>query len=250
MSESRSIKPRGMVAVKTMFAGLTCVLLVVAAPGCGKPERSEVARSPEDAQGGPSQTDTSEDQQGDDLTPDELANLLMGDRKPRAKPQPVPEGKFALGPKLLMTVPEGWVRKEPRVGIIEHEFAVPAAQGDQQDGRVTVTAAGGTVEANIQRWYGQFTQPDGSKTSDKAKTEEQEIAGHKVHLVDISGTFFEPRGGPFAQVPPTERPGYRMLSAIVETPAGLCFVKFYGPQKTVAAGVAAFRAMIEGLKAR
>jgi hypothetical protein len=242
--------------VKPLIVAWAPLLVALAVLGCSKPEKPKVAQAPKDGGAGPSQTDASKaEEKAGDLTPDELAHLLMGDQKPsakpEAKPQPLPEGTIALGPNLLMTVPKGWLRKQPRVRIIDYEFAVPAAEGDSQGGRVTVTVAGGGIDANLQRWYGQFTQPDGSKTSDKAKVEQQEIAGHKVHLVDISGTYAESMGGgPFAPGKVTERPAYRMLAAIIETPSGLYFIKFYGPQKTVAAGAAAFRKMIEGLKRR
>jgi hypothetical protein len=132
--------------------------------------------------------------------------------------------------------------------MIAYEFAIPKAEGDEQDGRMTVMAAGGSVEANIDRWIGQFTQPDGSNTADKAKTEEKEIAGHKVHLVDIPGTYNESMGGgPFAPGKVVERPDYRMLAAIIETPAASYFIKLYGPDKTIAANADGFRKMVEGM---
>ena len=105
--------------------------------------------------------------------------------------------------KILLTAPEAWVRKTPRVRFIEHEFAVPASKGDTEDGRVTVMGAGGTVEANLDRWIAQFSQPDGSDTknlvpeADRKKT----IAGVEVHFIDLTGTYkdmprpFDPNGG-------------------------------------------------------
>src|SRR5687768_13449833 len=72
--------------------------------------------------------------------------------------------------KLLLKAPEKWVRREPKVRIIEHEFAVEGKKG-QDVGRVTVMGAGGTIEANIERWITQFSQPDGSRSKDKAKVE-------------------------------------------------------------------------------
>ena len=43
-----------------------------------------------------------------------------------------------------------------------------------------------------------------------------------AHVVDVSGTFLD-RPGPFA--PPVERPGHRMLAAIIETPDANYFIK-------------------------
>ena len=107
-------------------------------------------------------------------------------------------------------------------------------------------AAGGSVEANIDRWYGQFTQPDGGNTRDRAKVQKIKVGGEEIHLVDLSGTFKDQRG-PMA--PAVERPKYRMLAAIIATKnAGSYFIKFYGPERTVADNEKAFVGMIEGLQ--
>lgn len=150
-----------------------------------------------------------------------------------------------LGGGLTLTAPSSWLSKVPKVKIIEYEFAVPASQGDKADGRVTVMTAGGSVEANIERWLGQFSQADGSSTRDSAKVEHKTIAGRKVHLVEIAGTYRD-APGPFA--PPIERPGYRMLGAVIETGDGNYFIKFYGPDRTVADHAQEFRAMLDGMK--
>jgi hypothetical protein len=150
-----------------------------------------------------------------------------------------------LGGELEMIVPPSLVVKTPTVRIIEYEFAVPATKGDPADGRVTVMTAGGSVQANIDRWVGQFSQPEGSKSDGKPKTETKKIAGREVHLVELAGTYKDARG-PFA--PAVERPDYRMLAAIVPVGEANYFVKFYGPKATIAAHEKEFRGMIEGLK--
>jgi hypothetical protein len=152
-----------------------------------------------------------------------------------------------IGSGHTLTAPESWDRKPPRSGFVNAEFAVPAVEGDAHGGRVTVTTAGGSIQANIQRWYGQFTQPDGSDTKDHAEVEEKTIAGSTVHLVDISGTYLDSTGGPFAGTT-TPRPDYRMLAAIIETDEANYFVKFYGPAKTVAENEDEFLEMIEGVE--
>jgi hypothetical protein len=163
-----------------------------------------------------------------------------------ASAQQSPAEISMAGGELTLQAPETWVRKAPQTRIVEHEFAIPAAKGDATDGRLTVMGAGGSVEANIDRWYAQFTQPGGGSTRDAAKVKQIKAAGHDVHLVDISGTFKDQRG-PMA--PAIERPKYRMLAAIVTTKdAGNYFLKFYGPEKTVTENEAAFVKMMEGLK--
>lgn len=156
------------------------------------------------------------------------------------------------GGKLSMTASGHWKVKKPGVRIIEHELAVPAAEGDTVDGRMLMMTAGGSIEANLARWFGQFSQPDGKSTKDRAKVTKMEIAGHEVRVVDISGTYND-RRGPFA--PAVKRADYRMLAAIVSVgkknaaAASNYYIKFYGPKKTVAANEKAFTAMIKSLKA-
>lgn len=149
---------------------------------------------------------------------------------------------------VKMAVPKGWEKKQPRTRIVDFEFAVPAVEGDEIDGRVTVMGAGGSVEANIDRWIGQFSQPDNKPTTERTKKEELKVAGQTVHVVDISGIFKDQRG-PFA--PATLRRNYRMLGAIVVTDKqGQYFVKMYGPEKTIAANEKAFNEMVKSLQVK
>ena len=153
----------------------------------------------------------------------------------------IADGAFSLA------APADWKRVPPKSNIVETEFQIPGA-GDADAGRMTVMGAGGTVAANIDRWCGQFSQPDGSTTKDKTTTKKFTVAGCAVTLVDIPGTYKDMPGGPFAGGKAIDRPNYRMLAAIIETPeAGNCFLKFYGPAATVAQHADGFRKMIEGL---
>jgi hypothetical protein len=148
-----------------------------------------------------------------------------------------------------LEAPAGWKQVPPKSGIVETEFAVPS-DGDAAPGRMTVMGAGGSVQANVDRWYGQFTQADGSATKDKATTKTLKLAGCTVTLVDVAGTFKDMPGGPFAGGQAVERPDYRMLAAIVETPEkGSYFLKFTGPGATVAKHADGFRKMVEGIVA-
>ena len=155
---------------------------------------------------------------------------------------------FAIaGGSLLLEAPAGWKRVQPKSGIVETEFSIPSA-GEMPPWRMTVMGAGGSVQANVDRWYGQFAQPDGSPTKDKATTKTIKIAGSTVTMVDVAGTYKDMPGGPFAGGKTIERPDYRMLAAIIETPdAGSHFLKFYGPAATVEKEADGFRKMSEGM---
>ena len=158
------------------------------------------------------------------------------------------KGITFLKGKIKMKAPKGWKKKKPRVRIIDFEYGVTKTKGDPRDARMTVMRAGGSVQANISRWIGQFRQTDGSSSRKKAKIKKYKVSGQQVHLVDLSGTYKDQRG-PFA--PAKFRKDYRMLSAIIETKDyGQFFVKLYGPKKTVKANEKKFRDMVGSLKVK
>ena len=99
---------------------------------------------------------------------------------------------------------------------------------------------GGSVEANIDRWIGQFQQ-----TKDTAKRETRTIHGLKVTTVDVSGAYTG-MGGPSAPKGPPKQ-GYRLLGAVVEGPQGSVFMKFTGPAETVTRNQNAFEKMLSTL---
>jgi hypothetical protein len=136
------------------------------------------------------------------------------------------DGKLKVN-QLVFSIPSGWQSKPASSGFVLAEFALPRAEGDEADGRLTVSVAGGSVEANIERWRDQF----GGKPA-QASQDEKEIDGLKVTLVDLGGDFSDQRG-PFA--PATKRAGYRMLAAVIPVEGELHFVKAVGPQATMAA---------------
>jgi hypothetical protein len=145
------------------------------------------------------------------------------------------DGKLSLD-RLVFAVPEGWERKEASSSFVLAEFGLPKADGDDLDGRLTVSVAGGSVEANVDRWRDQFGgQPE------KSSEDRKEIGGLEVAIVDFSGEFNDQRG-PFA--PAIKRSGYRMLAAIIPVDGDLHFVKAVGPQATIAAHAERFHEFI------
>lgn len=160
---------------------------------------------------------------------------------PTAAAQQDPTFSVADG-NISMKAPDDWVKQKPLVRMIEAEFTIPAEQGDPADGRCTVMGAGGSIQANIDRWVAQFDDPE------RQPTVKKEIGGQQVYLVDLAGTYKDQRG-PFA--PAVLRENYRVLGAIIETQNhGLYFVKFYGPQATVTAHEEAFQEMLDSLRVK
>lgn len=140
-------------------------------------------------------------------------------------------------------VPAAWKSQGDRP-MRAATYATPTAAGDKEAGEVAVfyfgPGQGGGVQANLERWEGQFAQKTGAPKSSKST-----VAGMAVTSIDVSGTYAA-SAGPMS---PTKvnKPGFRMLGAIVEAPQGAVFFKFTGPAKTVGAQEAAFQGMIKAI---
>lgn len=143
---------------------------------------------------------------------------------------------------LKVTVPGAWEKVKPRNRIIEAEIAVKPdprnAGGDS--GRLTIMAAGGSVEQNTARWAGQFKAAE-------PLIEEEKVDGMKLTWFDAAGLYFDSPRGPFG--PKVEKPDYRMLAGILETKnQGRYFFKLVGPQTLVEKNAKGFRAMVKSVK--
>ena len=57
----------------------------------------------------------------------------------------------AIGTSVL-TAPDEWVRRKAGSMFLITEFALPKAEGDSADGRLTVSSAMGSLEDNLNRW--------------------------------------------------------------------------------------------------
>ncbi|MCB1064760.1 MAG: hypothetical protein KDN20_17805 [Verrucomicrobiae bacterium] len=94
---------------------------------------------------------------------------------------------------------------------------------------------GGGIEANIQRWVGQF------EAEPKIERETIEVDGHKIHYLYAKGTYLDSgMGGPFAGQK-TSKPNYMMLAAIIESDQGAVFLKAAAPEKSAEAIKDAFK---------
>lgn len=139
------------------------------------------------------------------------------------------------------TVPKSWIAKA-HSAMLQAEYGVPRAEGDKEDGRLTVSQLGGTLEENVARWKQQF-----GEKPEKENEETIDVGGIKIVVVDFSGTYNDSRG---MMGPTVARPDYRLLGAIFQIPGeeGLHFIKCYGPKKTVTARADEIKEFLRSLK--
>ncbi len=137
-------------------------------------------------------------------------------------------------PRLTYQIPEGWIEEEPENAMRKAQFRLPG-NGDEGDVVMTVfvfPASGGTVDANLTRWYRQFKQPDGSKSEEKARTKKLTVNNLQVTMVSLKGTYlksFSPMSGGDKE----EFPNSALLAAIVETNSAPWYFKAVGPKVTI-----------------
>ena len=138
--------------------------------------------------------------------------------------------------RLGFTPQPGWIDENPSSSARVAEYRLRGDGGPSADARLVIHYFGdrgaGTNEANLERWCGQFEQPDGRPSSEVASVSERRINGLAVTAIDLGGTFV-------AETAPGsgERhhdPCFRMLAAIVSTDVGPYYIKLVGPAGTVA----------------
>ncbi len=158
-----------------------------------------------------------------------------------------PEGdRTSLG-GISVVVPAGWTVGTPSSSMRLAEYTLPHGDGESTLAVFRFgPGQGGSVEANIDRWIGQFQQPDGSDARTRAQTWKEQISGMPVHLLDISGTYsVGAMSGRSGQ--PEER--YRMVGAIAEANSGMFVFKLTGPQASIETWKASFMGYIQSIQA-
>jgi len=167
---------------------------------------------------------------------------LMPPASPHAATAAAPASDAAMLPKdLAWDPPAAWTVAANPSSMRRATYKITKAKGDAEDAEVSVSQAGGALDANLDRWSHQF------KDAPTPKTEARTVSGLRVTIVEIKGTWNgsgmpgAPAAGP--------KDHYMMLSAIVETETPF-FFKAVGPEKTVLAARADFDKMVASFRAK
>ena len=144
--------------------------------------------------------------------------------------------------QLTFEAPATWKSSRPSSAMRKAQLAVPPVKGDADPAELVVYAfpgGAGGVEANIERWRGQFKDDQGK--APKAETKNVKGKNVEVKRVEVAGDYTDPFAGKGTQ------PKYRLLGAIVETPETSYFLKMVGPDQTVSAAEKGFDQMLATL---
>jgi hypothetical protein len=173
-----------------------------------------------------------------DPTPDTRAEGSA--TRPGARPGGPPAGAHSA--ELGWEPPAIWPRIDNPTPLRLATYRIPRADGDAEDGELSVAQAGGSLDQNLARWAGQFDQRLGD-----VKREVRTVHGLKVTVVEIHGTYkaMAMPGAP----PAIPRDRQALLGAITAT-SPPTFFKLTGPEKTVLAARHDFDQFVASLRSK
>ena len=144
---------------------------------------------------------------------------------------------------LTLKIPKHWRQDSARKPLRLATFQIPPTKGDKEQAELAVynfPGGGGSVEANIGRWVGQF-----ESKGRKQKITIGKAGDSRYYVVEVSGTYNKPVGPPIRrQTKPVE--GSRMLAVILQLEQGVYFLKMTGEDETVKAQAKALRKSFGG----
>jgi len=157
-------------------------------------------------------------------TPDPTPAVTASSTSASSAPSAAAKPKAAEEKELAWDAPSSWQSMPNSNSMRKATYKV----GD--DTELTVSSAGGGVDANIKRWAGQFGE------AAQPKTEKKKVNGLDVTIVEIKGPY-QGMGGP-------KKDGYMLLGAVVDGGQMQTFFKMTGPEKVVTGARPAFEKLV------
>jgi hypothetical protein len=171
-----------------------------------------------------------------------IASLALVSLLAAAAPAPVELGGLKSKP------PASWKEVPVSSPMRLKQFALPGKKGEAE---LVIfffgQGQGGSAQANLDRWKGQFQPPAGKKLEEVSKVTTTKIGAANATTLDISGTYLF-KASPMAPGEPEPRPDHRMLAVVLETPKGNYYLKLVGPAATVEQNKRAFDAWLKAFK--
>ena len=165
------------------------------------------------------------------------------------EPHPTPGGGATIA-GVTFNPPAHWKDIGPS-GMRQAQFRLDPVEGDTTEAEVNVfyfgPESGGGVEANLVRWIGQMSLPDGGNPADKAMRGTFTADGMPGHVVSVDGTYKSGGGRPMGGGG-EELPGYRLVGVVIEGPQGSLFFKLTGPETTARTMESDLLNMVKGAK--
>ncbi len=132
---------------------------------------------------------------------------------------------------ITFDLPEGWVKENPTSSMRLAQYTLPGEAGTAE---LIVfyfgPGQGGSADANITRWAGQFKDSQGEPQISRF-----EQGGLKLSIVRVTGTYAPSSMGAMMPAPPPQSDS-ALFGLIVEGgPKGSLFIRSTGPKATMEA---------------
>ena len=151
-----------------------------------------------------------------------------------AKPSPG-EATSTTAAKQLMgirfDVPKAW-NEQPESEFYEAKYVIPSDEGEMT---LTLTPMGGGIDANLQRWVGQFQQDSG----DRPRRDTLRVDGTEAEWLDVRGTFRSRVGNS-----PGPHTDWRLLGVAIPMTPRPFLLKLVGPRGAVSSFEDEFRTFV------
>lgn len=168
------------------------------------------------------------------------------DADPAAKPTstppssaPAPTSAARPSGPLAWDAPASFTKVDHPSSMRKATYHAPKVGSDAEPPELAVTVVGGSIDANIDRWVGQFDA--GAKDTMTRST--RKVGPYDVTIVEMRGTF--QGGGPMmGGTPSGPKAGWALLAAIVPAGDMSWFFKMTGPEASVTAARPDFDALV------
>lgn len=162
---------------------------------------------------------------------------------PTAATEPAPaaasDGAMLTVMGVRFPLPAGFRQVPPANQMRLAEVQVADASGDPSKvSTIAFSTAGGTVEANLDRWVRQVLDASGQPA--KATITQRDTSGTAWSHIESTGRFVGMGEGP-------AKAEWMLRGAVVKLPKGLLFVKMTGPAEAMKAHGAGFDSMMAGM---
>lgn len=152
----------------------------------------------------------------------------MGALPPRGADSPAAER--GTSPGFTSAVPEGWTKGVPR----QFQLASYEVRDGSKQANISVSQAGGDLNANINRWRGQVQLPPLDEAGIKQQMQKVTIGGHEGMLVELAG--------------PDRASGQAILGAVVNVGGEQWFFKLMGDAELAAREKSHFEEFLKSVK--
>ena len=181
------------------------------------------------------------------LADEKAAEQKQSDKPAEQKDKPAEkvETKDLKVKDLTLKIPTTWKKVDSPSRMRLATIKVPKTEGDSDDGELTIFSfggGGGQIQANIQRWVGQFAAEER-----ETKVLRGKAGDNNYIIVDVKGTYKKPDGPPIlGKTKPVK--GYQMLGVILldMKSSSVYFLKLTGPKKTITGAASAYRTAFGG----